>query len=118
MTKTKILFDGNCIVCDFEISHYKKIAPEIFELIDISLPNFDPEPYALTKELVDKKMHVITPEGELKTGVDAFTHIWSRLKGYKILSVLIMLPLIYQLAQIGYYLFARFRKHLPKKNRS
>ena len=39
--KTKIFFDGNCIVCDTEVAHYKRIAPEIFDIVDISAAGFD-----------------------------------------------------------------------------
>jgi len=115
--KTKILFDGNCYICDFEISHYKRKAPDLFELIDISSPEFKAEDYHLTPEAVNYEMHVITPDGQLKIGVDAFSHIWSRFKEYKLASRLIMAPIIHPLAKIGYTLFATIRPYLPKKNR-
>ena len=117
MTKTKILFDGNCVVCDIEISHYKRIAPELFEIVDISSAEFRASDYKLTKEAVDKDMHVITPEGDLKIGVDAFAHIWSRLPRYQVFSKAIMLPVIHPCAKVGYSIFAKLRPMLPKKNR-
>lgn len=115
--KTKVLFDGNCIVCDMEIMHYKKIAPDTFEMLDISSPDFDANHFGLTKEAVDKHMHVFTPEGELLRGVDAFAHIWSRLPQYRWGSKVIKVPGIYHSALVGYEIFARFRKYLPKKHR-
>jgi predicted DCC family thiol-disulfide oxidoreductase YuxK len=118
MSKTKILYDGNCIVCDVEIAHYKRLAPEVFELLDISSAQFRAQDLGLTKEAVDKHMHVMTPEGDILKGVDAFVHIWSRLKGYRVLCPIVKAPGIYQGAKIGYEIFARYRKYLPKKNRS
>lgn len=117
MTKSKIFVDGNCIVCSFEISHYKRIAPELFELVDISDPSFDAAKYDLDAKSVQKEMHVLTDEGKLVKGVDAFAHIWSRIPKYQFASRAINLPIIRSLANIGYFVFAAIRPWLPKKNR-
>ena len=117
MMKTKIFVDGNCIVCDIEISHYKKIAPELFELVDISDPSFDAQIYGLTPKDVNVDMHLLTKEGNLLVGVDAFAYIWSQIPKYKIASKLINLPLIHTGAKIGYRVFTKVRPFLPKRNR-
>ena len=114
-SKTKILFDGNCIVCDIEISHYKRMAPDLFELLDISSPEFQASDLKLTKEAVEKDLHVITPDGNLRIGVDAFVHIWQQIKRYKALANIIQMPVIYPTAKVGYALFTRVRPLLPKK---
>lgn len=117
MDKTKIFVDGNCIVCDTEVAHYKKIAPETFEIVDISAPDFDAAAFGLTADAVNREMHVLTPEGEVKTAVDAFEHIWSRLPKYEWASKLIKKPGIYQTAKIGYKIFAANRHLLPKRKK-
>lgn len=81
--KSKILFDGNCVVCDWEISHYRRVAPNEFELVDISSPSFQASHYRLTQAAVDRDLHVLTPSGELRVGVDAFLHIWQRIPRYR-----------------------------------
>ena len=116
-SKTKILFDGNCIVCDMEISHYKKIAPELFELLDISAPTFDAGSFGLTVEAVMRDMHVFTPEGQLRVGVDAFAHIWDRIEKFRWMASCVRMPLVYPLAKFGYKLFTVVRPWLPKKHR-
>jgi predicted DCC family thiol-disulfide oxidoreductase YuxK len=116
--KTQIFVDGNCIVCDFEISHYKRIAPNLFDIVDISAANFDAGRYKLSAEAVNKHMHVLTPQGEIKIGVDAFAYIWSLLPKYKFAAVLIKLPIINSIAKIGYWAFAIVRPLLPKKRRA
>ncbi len=113
--KTKIFFDGNCIVCDMEISHYKRQAPDLFELVDISAEGFRASNFGLTAEAVQKHMHVLTPEGDLKIGVDAFAHIWSRIAKYNWASTLVRQPIVHMLAKVGYEGFARIRPYLPKK---
>ena len=117
-TKSKIFFDGACIVCDMEISYYKRKNPEIFDLVDISSPTFDAKTYGLTPEEVQLHMHVLTPDGRIAKGVDAFAHIWSRMPMYKPVAFLIKLPGIYMVARIFYRIFASYiRPLLPKKNK-
>lgn len=113
--KSKILVDGNCIICDWEISHYKKIAPDLFEIVDISHPDFDAKTYGLTPEAVNINMHVLTPEGEIKVGVMAFAHIWSRIDKFNWAARLIQLPIINPSAQLFYKVFTIIRPYLPKK---
>jgi predicted DCC family thiol-disulfide oxidoreductase YuxK len=113
--KTKIFFDGNCVVCDWEISHYQRIAPHLFELIDISDPHFNADQFGFSPEALNIDMHVLTPEGELKIGVDAFAHIWSRIPKLRFANKLINLPLVYPAAKIGYKIFTKVRPYLPKK---
>jgi predicted DCC family thiol-disulfide oxidoreductase YuxK len=116
--KTTIFVDGQCIVCDFEISHYKRLAPELFEIIDITSKDFVAQRFKLNPADVNKKMHVFSREGEILTGVDAFACIWSQLKGYRILAKIIKWPGIYSVAKLGYWLFATIRPYLPKKRPS
>ncbi len=118
MNPSRILVDGNCIVCDFEVSHYKRIAPKEFEIVDISAPGFDAAAYGLTSEAVNLHLHAIGPEGELHVGVDSFLHIWSRIPRYRFLKNLVGFPAIYPLARAGYAVFVRVRPWLPKKNRA
>lgn len=115
--KTKIFVDGNCIVCDWEISHYKRMAPDLFELVDISAPEFNAAEHGLTAEAVNAQMHLVTPDGELRIGVDAFAHIWSRLPRYRFAKVLVELPILSSFAKLGYRIFAASRPYLPKKKR-
>lgn len=113
--KTKIFVDGNCIVCDFEVSHYKRMAPELFDIVDISDAKFDAAAFGLTTEAVNKHIHVQTPDGEMKIGVDAFAHIWSRIPRYHIANRAVGLPVINSAAKAGYKVFAAIRPWLPKK---
>jgi predicted DCC family thiol-disulfide oxidoreductase YuxK len=115
--RTEIFVDGNCIVCDNEISHYKKLAPDLFQIVDISSPEFNATKLGLTFDDVNKNMHVLTPQGEIKVGVDAFAHIWSRLSRYRIAATMIQWPGIYQLAKVGYSGFTLVRPYLPKRRR-
>lgn len=100
-----------------EISHYKKIAPDLFDIVDISNPSFDATKFGLTPEAVQRHMHLQTPDGKILIGVKAFAHIWSRIPKYQWASKVIHKPGIYQLALVGYEVFARIRPILPKRQR-
>lgn len=114
--RSKIFVDGNCIVCDFEVSHYKRLAPELFDIVDISNPSFDASAHGLTTEAVNKHLHVQTPQGEIFKGVDAFAHIWSRIPRYQFAYKLVNLPVVKTLAKLGYAVFGEVRPWLPKKH--
>ena len=116
--KVRVFYDGNCIVCDLEVSHYSRIHPEIFELVDISSPSFGASNYGLDTQAVNENMHIQTEDGEIKVGVDAFAYIWSKIPRYSIAARLIRLPGVYSLAQVGYWIFAKNRHLLPKKKRN
>lgn len=116
--KSKIFFDGNCVICDMEIAHYKRVLPEAFELVDISSKTFDAAKFNLTPKDVETNMHVLTPEGDLKIGVEAFAHIWSRIPRYQWASRVVALPVVSLLARLGYKSFTIVRPYLPKKNRT
>jgi predicted DCC family thiol-disulfide oxidoreductase YuxK len=116
--KTLIFVDGNCVVCSLEINHYKKIAPELFDLVDISDPRFSGQNFGLGARDVQFYMHVQTPDGEILDGVEAFAHIWSRIPRYRWASQLIAVAPVKFFAKIGYHAFAHIRPWLPKKKSS
>lgn len=101
-----------------EVLHYKKIAPDLFDIVDISNPTFKADKYGLTPEAVNLHMHVLTTEGKVLTGVEAFTYIWSLIPKYRFASKVIQWPLIHPAALLGYEIFARYRYLLPKRKRS
>ncbi len=92
------------------------MAPEIFEIVDISSPDFSAENFHLQPEAVNKHMHIITPEGKVMVGIDAFSHIWSRLKHYSWASRVIQWPIVRPVALVAYEIFASYiRPILPKR---
>lgn len=112
---TTIFVDGNCIVCDWEISKYKRMAPELFELVDISDPAFDAGRYGLTPDAVNREMHVLTPSGELKVGVAAFAQIWRTIPALRPLAAIVEFPIMRPMARAGYWMFTVVRPYLPKR---
>lgn len=114
--KIKILVDGNCIVCDLEVSHYKRVAPDLIEIVDISDPLFKASSFGLTPESVNKHLHVIDSQGQVHKGVDAFSKIWSTIPKYLWAHKLIDKKPLNAVAKIGYKAFVMIRPYLPKKS--
>ena len=115
-----VFYDGNCIVCDLEMGHYKKKAQKgELKFVDIHSKEFENYKNLISFSQANEKMHFLK-DGKLSLGVDAFIEIWKLLpqKRFKILIKIISLPLIRPMADIGYIIFAKIRPYLPKKNLS
>ena len=113
--KTKqVLYDGKCGLCNKEILYYQTIAPKgKFEWIDITITKNLARYPAITLRDALMSLHVVEG-GNIKSGVDAFIAIWSELSYLKILSLIVSLPIVYQIACLLYRLFAYYRfKNLP-----
>lgn len=116
----RVFYDGSCIVCATEIEHYlKKDHDDKLVAVDISSPNFDPAPYRISLADFMHQLHAIDQDGLVFKGVDSFWAIWQAFPSstiYGLMGRIIQLPLVNQLARIGYWLFARVRPYLPKRH--
>lgn len=118
--KSVVFYDGNCIVCDLEIGAYKKQEKlGLIKFVDINSEEFKEYSSLLSFADANLKMNVLK-DGKLIDGIDSFLEIWRVLpqRRYKILSQIISNKHIKPLAIIGYNIFAKYRRYLPKKNRN
>lgn len=117
MKTWNIYYDGLCQLCSREMDHYQKLeGAQYFNFIDITHPQFNAIEQGLDPIAVNKMLHIKSPlTGEIKTGVNAFIEIWSHFPRYhwagKVSSWRLFNPLIH----IGYALFAKYRRYLPKR---
>ncbi len=105
-----VFYDGKCGLCSKEITYYRKIAPNnIFDWQDIivSVDELKKANISLTEGL--KLLHAKDDDGQIYIGIDAFILIWKQLKGWSILAALIRLPIIRQIANAAYLIFASWR---------
>ncbi len=116
----KVFYDGACIVCASKIEYYqRKDHGDKLVAIDISRPDFDPVQYQISLAEFMHQLHAIDQDGQVFKGVDSFWAIWQAFPAstvYGLMGRIIQLPVVYQLARIGYWLFARVRTYLPKRN--
>jgi len=105
-----VFYDGKCGLCSKEINHYRKIAPVgVFDWQDIteSADDLKQEGISLAQGL--KLLHAKDSNGQMHVGVDAFILIWKQLKRWRVLAVIVGLPIIRQIAKAAYRAFASWR---------
>jgi len=115
----KVFYDGVCSVCATEVERYgRKDHAGRLQLVDISAPDFAPDPYGISLVEFLFQMHAIDREGHVYRGVEAFWAIWQAFPSstlYGLLGTLVTLPLVNPVARLAYRGFARIRKYLPKR---
>ena len=105
-----VFYDGKCGLCSKEINHYRKVAPVgVFDWQDIteSADGLEQEGISLSEGL--KLLHAKDSNGKMHVGVDAFILIWKQLKCWRVLALLVGLPIIQQIANATYRIFASWR---------
>lgn len=105
-----VFYDGKCGLCSKEINHYRKIAPSgIFNWQDIteSEEGLRKDDISLLEGL--RLLHAKDHTGQMHVGVDAFILIWKQLKRWRVLAILVGLPIIHQITNAAYHAFAKWR---------
>ena len=113
-----IFYDGGCRVCAWEIEKY--LAADRYgklATIDIHAADFDASKYGLEPAEVRKFFHVLTPEGKVIAGVDAFIEIWKTLGTPLSLraSWLAKRAPFHAMLRLGYRVFVEVRPYLPRR---
>ena len=116
----RVFYDGSCSVCAAEIEHYlgQDLGGKLLA-VDISAPEFDPEPFGLPLAAFMYELYAIDSNGRMYRGVEAFWAIWQAFPAatvYGLLGAIITLPLVNPAARLLYKGFARVRRYLPKKH--
>jgi len=82
-------------------------------IVDIAEPGFDPSDYGRTMHELMGEIHGVTADGTLITGVEVFRQAYDAVgKGW--LLNWTRLPVLKQLADLGYRFFAWMRLRLPR----
>jgi predicted DCC family thiol-disulfide oxidoreductase YuxK len=103
MIETRILYNDRCPICRAEIAHYRKRAAATGAPLRFDdLNAVDLAPYALTPDQAKRRMHALTPEGRVISGIPAFAAIWAALPGMGWLARLVMVPGVRQVADLLY----------------
>lgn len=115
----QVFYDGSCSVCAAEIEHYLlQDHGGRLQAVDISAPDFNPEPQGITLADFMYELHVIDQKGAVYRGVEAFWAIWQAFPSsilYRALGAAISLSVVNTVARLLYKAFARIRPYLPKR---
>jgi len=105
-----VFYDGKCGLCRRQIKYYEGIAPAgIFEWIDITQT---PEPFTTLGFKVNdglRVLHVRDSKGKMHLGIDALIVIWRLLTYWRVLAIIVSLPIIKSTASWLYIRFANWR---------
>ena len=107
--KDKVYYDDKCYVCSFEINAVRKRGEACgIEFVDISVDGFDLDGDYDT-EMVGEF------EGKQTVGIETFRLMYEKM-GFKRSVAFSRLPIIRQLFNGGYWVFAHWiRPNLPKR---
>lgn len=108
-----LLFDGNCRFC----TRSAKRLERQFGKERLRLENFQEDGVLarhpdLTYDACMKKMHVVDPEGRVYRGAGAVARIYRMTRGIGWVTFLYYVPVLRQLADLGYALIAKYRYKL------
>lgn len=105
--QTEVLFNAQCPVCNFEISHYADHARDKGLAIRFDdLNSGDLARWGLDEDTAARRLYVRQGD-KLVSGIDGFLLLWAEMPKYSWLGRVVALPGVLQLARFGYdYLLA------------
>ncbi len=119
--QTAVLYNAECPVCNFEISHYAKYADATGLPIRFDDLNTDArEAWNLSADQAARRLYVVH-DGALSSGIPAFLILWQQMPKYRWLARVVGLPGVRQIASFTYdYILAPliYRWHLRRKRRA
>jgi len=100
--ETRILYNAECPVCNFEISHYVDYSnaadlPLKFE----DLNKTDLAKWDLSEDQAARRLYV-SKDDELYDGIPAFLVLWADMPRYRWLGKIVALPIIRQIMTLLY----------------
>jgi len=115
--ETKVLYNAQCPVCNYEISHYAKYSEK--SGLPIRFDDLNSQAlggWGLTPDQAARRLYVVH-EGELTSGVPAFLVLWAQMPKYRWVAQLVGLPVFKQISEVAYdYVLAPliYRWHLRR----
>ena len=118
--KLTVFYDGECPLCDREISFYKRRkGSEVVNWIDVNSLAKDEIAPCFTKAQALSRLHVQTFDGRIVSGGEAFANVWAALPSFYLFGKLFQTrPFLWFLNGL-YWFFLKFRPHIQsliKKN--
>ncbi|MBK8097421.1 MAG: DUF393 domain-containing protein [Planctomycetes bacterium] len=109
-----LLYDSECPFCRREVDWLRRrAAGDRLAATDIAAPEFDAGRFGLTLADVRARLHGITADGHILTGMDAIRAAW-RAVGLGWVMAPTGWPLLRPFADLGYRVFARYRVRLGR----
>jgi len=118
---TRVLYNGECPVCRFEITHYERYAgknalPIHFD--DLTCGGL--AEWGLTQDDAARRLYVLK-HGALLSGIPAFLALWDDMPRYRWLAHVVRCPGVRQVFELLYERVAApllYRQHLKRQRRA
>jgi predicted DCC family thiol-disulfide oxidoreductase YuxK len=113
-TEIEVFYDGACPLCRREIAWIRKLdRRDRIQFTDIASEDFQSASVGKSHDELMAKMHGRLPTGEIITGVEVFRRMYDAV-GFRTLANISRWPILRQILDVGYRLFARLRLKLPR----
>lgn len=110
--EVEVYYDGDCPLCMREINMLMRLDREKrIRFTNIADPGFDASAVGLSASTLMKKIHGRLPSGDLIEGVEVFRRLYHAV-GFKKLVRISRAPVISQILDVAYTLFAKNRLRL------
>ena len=108
----EVFYDGDCPLCCREINMLRRLdRRKRIQFTDIATEAFDPATYGKSMPELMDEIHGRLPSGQWIIGVEVFRQLYAAV-GFSPVVWLTRLPLISQLLDFGYRIFAKNRLRL------
>ena len=119
--ETRVLYNAECPVCNFEITHYANYSAKTGLPIRFDDLNSDAlADWELDADTAARRLYMLK-DGALYSGIPAFILLWQDMPRYRWLARIVALPGVHRLACITYdHILAPliYRWHLRRKARA
>jgi demethoxyubiquinone hydroxylase (CLK1/Coq7/Cat5 family) len=113
-----VLYDGACPLCAREIAHYAGLSPVApVHFRDVAAAPEGDLGCGIERDIALARMHVVEPDGTVRSGARAFIALWKRMPGWRWLGRLASVPPMPWLLEIAYRAFLRVRPALQARAR-
>ena len=108
----EVFYDGECPLCTREIGMLRRWdKKKKIRFTDIMDPAFDANQFGLTHDDFMSQIRGRLPDGRMIVGMEVFRQLYSNV-GYRWLVAPTRLPIIKQICDLGYWVFAKNRLRL------
>ncbi len=108
----EVFYDGDCPLCVREIDWLRrKDKHGRIEFTDIASERFDPRSTGVDQQTLMARIHGRLPDGSIVSGVEVFRRMYDAV-GWKLPVAATRLPVVRQLLDVAYGVFARNRLRL------
>jgi predicted DCC family thiol-disulfide oxidoreductase YuxK len=105
-----VFYDDKCSLCLKEINHYKKLnTSHPIKWVPIYQEEEIIQQYGFRKQDLLKHLHVVRGDGVVVTGAAAFATIWSSIKWYRPIGMIVYKLHLIPMLDIAYEYFAKWR---------